>query len=492
MQAYEALKARFQEIDALGGALSVLNWDQAVLMPAGGAAARAEQIATVAVLRHQRLTDPALGELLAKTETPANDWDRANLREMRRIYALATALPQELVAARSKAASACEMAWRRARADADFPSLLPSLAEVLARTRDAAGALGAALGLAPYDALIEEFEPGGRRARIDPLFDELADFLPGFLRQVIERQKSSPPQPLAGHFPIAEQRALGLRFMEAMGFDFNHGRLDVSLHPFTGGVPDDVRITTRYREDDFTRALMGILHETGHALYERGLPTPWRGQPVGEARGMALHESQSLSIEMQLCRSREFLGYAAPLMRQAFQGDGPAWTAENLFRVYTQVEPGCIRVDADEVSYPLHIILRYRIEQDLLAGNLPLKDLPGAWNAQMQSLLGVTPPDDAQGCLQDIHWPAGSFGYFPTYSLGALTAAQLFATMRRDLADFPAQVARGEFAAVIGWLRRRVHGLGSLLPTADLLQKATGAPLGTAAFKAHLRARYLA
>jgi carboxypeptidase Taq len=500
LNAYNALKERFAEIDALGGALSMLNWDQAVMMPPGGAAARAEQIATLAVLRHGRLTDPGLGDALAMAEavTPDHGWDRANLREMRRQWRLATAMPAQLVAARSKAASACEMAWRMARADADFPSLIPSLTQVLARTREAAMVLGQVLGVAPYDALIDEFEPGASRAMIDPLFDDLASFLPAFLGQVMTRQKAMPPPaPLEGIFPIAAQRALGLRFMEALGFDFHHGRLDVSLHPFTGGVPEDVRITTRYREDSFTQAMMGVLHETGHALYELGLPADWRGQPVGEARGMALHESQSLMVEMQICRSREFLEFAAPLMRRAFQGEassdqGSAWSPENLFRLYTRVQPGSIRVDADEVTYPLHIILRYRLEQALLSGDLAVADLPLAWNDTMQSLLGVTPPDASAGCLQDIHWPAGNFGYFPTYSLGALTAAQLALAMRRDVVDVPGLVARGEFAPLVEWLRQRIHGLGSSLSTQELIGKATGAPLGTTAFKAHLTARYLA
>jgi carboxypeptidase Taq len=500
MLAYNALKERFAEIDALGGALSVLNWDQAVMMPPGGAAARAQQIATLAVLRHGRLTDPGLGDALDKAEAsspldalPSREWDQANLREMRRLWRLAMAMPADLVAARSKAASACEMAWRTARADADFPSLIPSLTQVLARTREAAVALGQALGVAPYDALIDEYEHGASRALIDPLFNDLENFLPDFLGEVTARQNAMPPPaPLEGFFPIVQQRALGLRFMEALGFDFHHGRLDVSLHPFTGGVPADVRITTRYREDSFTQAMMGVLHETGHALYELGLPADWRGQPVGEARGMAIHESQSLLVEMQICRSREFLEFAAPLMRQAFEGEGRAWSPENLYRLYTRVEPGCIRVDADEVTYPLHIILRYRLEQALLSGDLAVAELPAAWNDMMQSLLGVSPPDAGVGCLQDIHWPSGNFGYFPTYSLGALTAAQLAAAMRRDVAGVPALIARGEFAPMLHWLRRRVHGLGSSLSTQELILGATGAPLGASAFKAHLTARYLA
>ena len=251
--------------------------------------------------------------------------------------------------------------------------------------------------------------------------------------------------------------------MERLGFDFHHGRLDVSLHPFCGGTPDDVRITTRYDEADFRSALMGVMHETGHALYERGLPAAWRGLPVGDARGMMLHESQSLLIEMQVCRSRAFLAFAAPLLREAFGGDGPAWRADNLYRYYTRVEPGFIRVEADEVTYPAHVILRYDLERAMIAGDLDPADLPGAWNDGMRKLLGITPPNDRLGCLQDIHWYDGAWGYFPTYTLGAMAAAQIFQAAVAAEPAIPDGIARGEFAPLVGWLRANVHGKGSLL-----------------------------
>ncbi|MBL8706893.1 MAG: carboxypeptidase M32, partial [Rhodospirillales bacterium] len=299
------------------------------------------------------------------------------------------------------------------------------------------------------------------------------------------------PVPLPGPFPADKQRALGRRLMESIGFDFAHGRLDESAHPFTGGIPDDVRITTRYDEEDFTRGLMGVLHETGHALYERGLPARWRLQPVGDARGMALHESQSLLMEMQACRSRAFVTFAAPLMRAAFEGIGPAWDAENVYRIYTRVEPGFIRVDADEVTYPAHVILRYRLEKAMIAGELDLADLPGAWNEGMKSLLGIVPPDDRLGCLQDIHWPDGAWGYFPTYTLGAMAAAQLFAAAKQAVPGLVEDIARGDFQPLMAWLVQNVHGQGSRGTTDEILAAATGAPLGDAAFRAHLQARYI-
>ena len=495
MKTYKDLEQTFRRIAAVNGALAMLGWDQSAMMPEGGAKARAEQMATLSVIRHDWLTDPALGERIAKAEAQADrlgDWQRANLREMRRQWDHATALKPDLVEARSRATMACEMVWRKARADSDFKAFAKAFQPVLELTREVAAAKAAASGLAPYDALLDEYEPGGRTERIDALFTELGGFLPGFIDKAMAKQAKAPEiLPLEGPFAVETQRAVGLRFMKALGFDFRHGRLDVSLHPFTGGVPDDVRLTTRYEEDDFTKALMGVLHETGHALYELGLPKAWRDQPVGEARGMALHESQSLLVEMQVCRGDEFLTWAVPILRKAFGGSGPAWEEPNLRRLYTRVRPGLIRVDADEVTYPAHVILRYRLEQAMLAGDLAIADLPDAWNDGMSTLLGVDVPDDRQGCLQDIHWPVGSIGYFPTYTLGAMAAAQLFAAAKAQDAAILPGIAKGDFRPLLRWLRANVHGRGSLLTTDELLKAVTGKPLSAAAFKAHLKARYL-
>ena len=256
-------------------------------------------------------------------------------------------------------------------------------------------------------------------------------------------------------------------------------------------MPDDVRITTRYAEDDFASAVMGVIHETGHALYERGLPRQWRHQPVGQARGMSLHESQSLLMEMQACRSAAFIAFLAPLARDAFGGSGPAWDADNFRRLYTRVTPDFIRVEADEVTYPAHVILRYRLEKALIGGDMQLADLPAAWNEGMKKLLGIVPPSDREGCLQDIHWYDGAWGYFPTYTLGAMTAAQLFEAACRAQPEIPAAIGKGDFTPLLAWLRTNVHGQGSRLPARELLTAATGRPLDPAVFKAHLERRYL-
>ncbi len=490
--AYDRLERLFARLSHVEQALGMLHWDMATMMPPGGAASRAEQLATLKALHHEMLTGREVRDLIEAAEGEDLDpWQRANLREIRRDWLHASAVPARLVEDLSRACSASEMIWRKARAEADFAAVAGPLAEVLRLTREVAAIKSQALGIAPYDALLDQYEPGGRAAAIDAIFDDLGAFLPGFLQKVLERQTPAPAGP-RGPFPVERQKALGLRMMEVLGFEFEHGRLDVSQHPFCGGTPDDLRITTRYDEQDFMSSLMGVLHETGHALYERGLPAAWRHQPVGRARGMSLHESQSLLMEMQACRSREFLSFAAPVMAETFEtGGGAGWDAEILYAANVRVDPGYIRIEADEVTYPAHVILRYRLEKALVAGDLQVADIPAAWNGQLRELLGLVPPDDRQGCLQDIHWFDGAIGYFPTYTLGAMTAAQLFDAAARAVPEMGAAIAAGDFRPLLSWLRAEVHGRASSLTIDELLTHATGRPLDAAVFKDHLRRRYL-
>ncbi len=493
MDPYRELEARYRQIGALREAAGMLHWDMAVMMPPGGADGRAEQLAALKQVTHRMESDPALGELLDRADGTggADPWQRANLGEMRRRWIHAVAVDSDLVEAATRARLACEMAWRHARPASDFAAVRPRLEEVLDLTRKQAEARALALGCSPYEALLDAYEPGARTDMIDRLFADLAAFLPGFLDRALSVQEDRRPLPLpCAAFAVERQQVLARRLMEALGFDFDRGRLDVSLHPFCGGASGDVRVTTRYADDDFSQSIMGVVHETGHALYEMGLPRDWRYQPVGEARGMTLHESQSLLVEMQVGRSREFFEFAAPLIAAAFDGDGPAWEAGNLHLLHTRVAPGLIRVDADEVTYPAHVILRYRIERALIEGGMSVADIPGAWSDGLFELLGVRPPDDRLGCLQDIHWYDGAWGYFPTYTLGALAAAQLFAAAKAQVPDLMAAISKGEFAGLLAWLREHVHGRASSATTDELVAAATGAPLGTAAFKAHLEARY--
>jgi carboxypeptidase Taq len=500
MSAYAALELHHRRLAHLSHAEAMLAWDEATMMPTGGGEARAEALASLRGAIHERSTEPRLGELFeaAQHETGTLDeWQTANLREMRRAWTRATALPQELVEAASRAETRSGQAWRAMRPENDWASFRPLLEEVVARKREVAQALGEKLGLGAYDALLDGFEPGARSTDAAHLFARLREFLPGFIQRVMEHQRAEVVHTPVGPFPVERQRWLGAELMKRLGFDFSHGRLDVSHHPFCGGVPQDVRITTRYQTSDFSRSLMGVLHETGHAKYEQNLPARFIDQPVGTARGMAVHEGQSLLHEMQLCRGGAFLALAAPLVREAFPDTAArqpeAFTPENLGRLATRVFPSLIRVDADEATYPCHVIVRFEIEKPLVEGTLDVKDIPDAWDTGMQAMLGLSTKENYKdGCLQDVHWPEGLFGYFPTYTLGALVAAQLFAAARRALPDLDARVERGDFTALDGWLRENVWSLGSRFETNELLLRATGAPLGTAAFEAHLAARYLA
>jgi len=438
------------------------------------------------------LTAPEVGEDLAQAEAQADPWQQANLDLMRYSYLRATALPNDLVEAQARANSNCEKVWRVAKANADFAMVRPHLEQVVTLVREAASALAPALGLSPYDALMDGFQRGIKAADVAPVFTRYEAFLRQALPEAEARQ-AARPQPVrpVGPFPIDRQEALCRRLSERLGLEFTHARLDRSAHPFSGGTPTDVRITTRYIEDDFTQAVLAVVHETGHALYERGLPAAYARQPVGEAAGMASHESQSLIVEMQACRSDAFLSWLGPELHATFGGDATPYQPANLGRLWRRIEPGFIRVDADEMTYPAHVILRFRLEQALISGDLVVADLPTAWNDGLKDLLGIVPPDDARGCLQDIHWYDGALGYFPSYTLGAMAAAQLMASARRALPDLDAALAQGDLSPLLGWLRTHVHGQGSRLGFNDLLRAATGKPLDPADFEAHLTARYL-
>lgn len=473
----------------------MLGWDSSVMMPLGGAAARGDQLAVLAGLSHQLLTDPAVGEWLeaasAPAQEPADEWEAANLRLMRRAHARATALPGELVEAQSRANSTCEKIWRQARQDSDYASVKPFLAEVLKLVRETARLWAEKSGSTPYDALMDGFQPGVGAADVAPVFSRYETFLRGNLEEIEARQAARPaPVAPAGRFPADRQEVLCRKLSERIGLDYAHARLDRSAHPFSGGTPTDTRITTRYDEFDFTGAVLGVIYETGHALYERHLPAAWARQPVGRAAGMAAHESQSLIVEMPAGRSDAFLRFLAPELVAAF-GPDPAFDAGNLALLWRRVHRGFIRVEADEVTYPAHVILRFRLEQALIGGDLGLEDLPAAWNDGIKSLLGIVPPNDAQGCLQDVHWYDGAFGYFPSYTLGAMAAAQLMAAARREAPMIDAALDEGRMDTLQDWLTRKVHALGSRYGFNELLRHATGSALGADAFEAHLRARYL-
>lgn len=491
---YQQLELEFRRLHAFRGAAGVLRWDAAVMMPRGSAETRGEQLAALETECHALLTSPRISRLLERAEANAQGleaWELANLREMRRERDHAIATPQSLVSRLAKATARAEVRWIEARQQSSFALFAPHLEEVVELLRSKAMLLGKALGLDPYDALIDEFSPGLTRAHIDPVFATLGQRLPSLIHEAIEHQAHTAPLPIGGRFAPDKQRQLAVELMEAMGFPFDRGRLDESEHPFTGGAPGDIRITTRFSPTDLLSGLMGVLHETGHAMYDLGLPEAWRGQPVGQDRGMALQESQSLLLEMIIGRNRPFLRYLKPLLAKIFGVSGPEWEVENLYRLLTRVRRSLIRVDADEVTYPVHILLRYDLEQDIFAGKLKVADLPEAWNAWMADRLGVRPRNDAEGCLQDVHWAVGSFGYFPTYAIGAVIAGQLYEKLRADRPELDEEIAAGYFAGLFDWLREHVHRLGASVGMHELIERATGRTLAAGAWLRYIEGKYL-
>ena len=490
--AYQAAVAAFTRLYRYQHLAAIAGWDQAAMMPPGGNAARGAAMAELQLLMHGLLTAPALQQALqAAAQESLSDAERASLREMKRVWQSANLLPARLVEAKSLAGSRCEHAWREQRKAGDWQGFLSNFREVVQLAREEAQLLAEASGKSRYDALLDKYEPGMSSAELERIFGDVKTWLPGLIRQVMDKQAGETLVAAQGPFAVAQQRALGVEIMGLLGFDFDAGRLDVSVHPFCGGVAEDVRITTRYRDDDFMQSMMGIVHETGHARYEQRLPRELAHLPVGQARSMGIHESQSLSFEMQLGRSPAFLSLIAPLVKKHL-GEQPAFDAANLARMYSRVRPGFIRVDADELTYPAHVILRFEIERALIEGEIEAEDIPALWDEKMQAYLGVdTRGNYRDGCLQDIHWTDGSFGYFPSYTLGAMYAAQYFAAIRRQTPDLDARIAAGDLAPVMDWLDANLWSQASRWETGELVQRATGEALNPAHFRAHLEARYL-
>ncbi len=490
---YKQLEQEWKRLHAFRGAMAVLRWDAAVMMPRGSADVRGEQLAALETEHHSLVTAPKITRLLDRAQANTaglEDWQVANLREMRRQRDFAIATPVALISRLAKAASKAEMKWLAARESGKFEDFAPYLEEVVHLVRDKAQLLGQARSLSPYDALVDEFSPGLTSAEIDAMFKALGRRLPGLIRDVLARQEQRPLLPITGKFSAGKQRALAVEVMKAVGFPFDRGRLDESEHPFTEGVPGDVRITTRFDPIEPFSGLLGALHETGHAMYDVGLPAEFADQPVGRDRGMALEESQSLLMEMIVCRSRGFVRYLRPLLEKHFGVSGPEWTEENLYAHLTRVKRGAIRVDADELTYTLHIQLRYDLEKKLLEGTLAVRNLRDAWNAGMERL-SVKPQNDLEGVLQDVHWAVGSFGYFPSYALGAVMAAQFYDALSEAVPDVDVQIARGDFTGLMGWLRENVHSQGARISAQELMKKATGKPLSAAATLRYLENKYL-
>lgn len=478
----------------LGSCLSVLSWDEQTNLPPGGAEHRANQLSLLAGLTHERATVPRVGELLAELESadvgPDGSDEAVNIREIRRSYDRATKLPQRLVEELSHTETLAQQVWVRARKQSDFSQFEPWLVKVLNLKREEADAIGYGDGQ-PYDALLDSYEPGATTADIQAAFAPLRDELVTLVAAIRDSGRSPDTSIITRSYPVDAQRAFGIQAATAIGFNFDAGRLDVAAHPFCSGFgPGDCRLTTRYDEHHFPGAFFGTLHEAGHGMYEQGLNRDAFGTPMGDTVSLGIHESQSRMWENFVGRSRAFWDHFMPQAQASFPEALGDVTVDTFHWAVNDVRPSLIRVEADEVTYNLHIMLRFELEQAMLNGDLKPADVPAVWNETFVRFFGITPPNDADGCMQDIHWSAGLFGYFPTYALGNMYAAQFFETADRELGGLHDQFARGEFSPLLGWLNEKIHQPGKRYRAQDLVRHVTGEPLTHAPLMRHLHARF--
>ncbi|MBN9519283.1 carboxypeptidase M32 [bacterium] len=492
--AYADLVRRSKELGVLGSCAGVLGWDQQTYMPTKGAALRGEQMAFLAGLAHSKATDPKVGELLAAVEgselvrDPEAD-AAANVRELRRAYDRATKIPAALVEELARVTTAAQQAWQEAKAKNDFPAFRPHLEKVVALKRQEAQAVGYTDH--PYNALLDEYEPGATVAEVREVFAGLTRELVPLIKAIGDSGKKPDRSVLERDYPVERQKVFAEAAAVAFGFDFAAGRLDTTAHPFCSGFgPGDCRITTRYNPRFFSEAFFGVLHETGHALYEQNLPADHFGTPLGAACSLGIHESQSRLWENQVGRGKPFWGHFFPRLQQTFPAALAGVEFERFYFAVNEVKPSFIRVEADEATYNLHVALRFELELALVSGDLPVADLPGAWNERFKALLGLDVPDDARGCLQDIHWSFGGIGYFPTYTLGNLYAAQLMTAARRDLTGLDDDFHRGEFGRLKSWLGEKIHRHGQRFRAGELCRRATGEALSARHFASYLNEKF--
>ena len=493
MKAYKQLEGIFDKVAHLEHLGAIAGWDEAVMMPTGGGKSRAQAMAYLGSLKHEMLTSSQMANLLdeASQESLEFEWQTRNLALMQKKYTQLSAVPSELIAEVTEANILAEQAWRQLRADNNWLDFVPLLKKNVFLAKEVAQIKAQALSMSVYDVMLDDFSPELSQQVIEPIFGQLKSQLPEMMEWIIDKQKGLELESLAGHYPHAIQKTMAEELMQCLGFDFVHGRLDESHHPFCGGVADDVRITTRFNEDEFISAIMGVCHETGHALYELGLPRDKLNQPIGQAYGMAMHESQSLLVEMQVCRSRHFMPVLQKALIKHF-GKQPGFGLDNIYNHYTRVEKSFIRVDADEVTYPLHVILRYEIEQALFTDKVSVEELPELWDDKMQHYLGLSTGNDyANGVMQDVHWACGLFGYFPAYTFGALIAAQLYQAACEHVPEITACIEQADMKPLMQWLGQYIHSQGSAKSFDSLLFDATGCQLSAEPFLSHIRQRYL-
>lgn len=490
-KAYEAIKGRSREAALLSSCAALLGWDEQTQMPRAAAPWRGDQLALLAGLVHERATDPAVGALLEEL----GDWaaagtpEAANIREWKRRYDRATRLPRGLVESIARAENDGQNRWVEARAKDDYAILRPALAELVRLERERAACLREE-GQTVYEALLDEYEPGARESGLEALFSGLRGRLLPLIDKAAGAVTADEAAFLHANYPVERQRWFSELVAQSIGFDFRGGRLDLTEHPFCSGItPGDCRLTTRYDPRDLLDGLFSVLHEAGHGLYEQGLDPARFGTPLGESASLGIHESQSRLWENGIGRGRAFWGHWLPILKGTFPGPLREVSLEKFLRVINRVERSLIRIQADELTYNLHIMIRYDLERALVGGHLDVNDLPGAWNDAYERDLGIRPGSDREGCMQDIHWPAGLFGYFPTYTLGNVLAAQLLEAAQRDLPDLNSRIAAGDTADLLRWLRENVHRHGKRYTLEELARRVCGTGLDAGPLAAHLETK---
>ncbi|MCK4857461.1 MAG: carboxypeptidase M32 [candidate division Zixibacteria bacterium] len=492
--ALAALKEHIKEIYLLGSISGILGWDERTYMPRQGAAHRANQLAYLSGMIHEKLTDPRVGDWLSQIEgtdvvadplTP----DAVTVRELRRAYDKQTKVPKELVEKITYAETIGQGIWVEARKESDFGKFLPQLEKMI----DLKGQYAEAVGYddVPYDALLDDYEPGVSTKEVAAVFARFRKELVELVKKITSSKKKPDVSIIERDYPVDRQHIFGQAAATAIGFDLSAGRLDITDHPFCSGTgPGDCRITTRYNPNHFGQAFFGILHEAGHGMYEQGLPTEHFGTPMCDSVSLGIHESQSRMWENMVGRSRPFWECFFPRAQQVFHTALAGVDFDDFYFAINDVRPSFIRVEADEVSYGLHIMLRFEIEQEIFDGKIKPSELNAVWNDKFTSYFGITPRNDAEGCLQDIHWSAGLFGYFPTYALGNLYAAQFFAKAKEDIGDLDEQFAAGRFDELLSWLRKHIHSQGQRYRANKLVEVVTGKPLGHELFMTYLKDKF--
>lgn len=488
----DTLKQRLREYTQLNATLAILQWDQEVHMPEEGADERARLLGYLSTLAHEKLLHLNDGNILTSLQQAEKNLDKKTatiVRETWRSYRLGKKLSSAFIQELTEVCSRAQHAWAEARQREHFKSFLPHLKKIIALKRQEAKLLG--YKHSPYDALIETYEPGMTTKELDPIFDELRKSLPSLLKQIQKKQGKVPLQKILGTFPLEEQKRLNTYVAEHMGFNFKAGRMDVSTHPFTTNFhPKDVRFTTRFAENNLLYSIGSTMHETGHALYEQGMKAEHFGTPLTEAISLGIHESQSRMWENNIGKGRPFWQFLYPKLQKQFPKPFKSLAFEEFYRIINHVTPSFIRTEADEVTYNLHILLRYELEKDLIEGKIKADDLPKIWNKKMKDYFGLSVPNDRLGVLQDVHWSAGLFGYFPTYTLGNLYAAQFYAAAQKAIPDLDKQLQQGQCTSLREWLRKNIHVHGKYHTAKSLVQRVTGESLNSQFFIEYLTTKY--